>query len=52
MDISSHGDAEETKEAKRIIELEEAREGVISSALWSWHRRQSGANDRMPQFGS
>ena len=26
MDISSHGDAEETEEAKRIIELEKARE--------------------------
>ena len=27
MDISSHGDAEETEEAKRIIELEKAMEG-------------------------
>ena len=26
MDISSHGDAEETKEAKRIIEMEKAME--------------------------
>ena len=26
MDVSSHGDAEETKEAKRIIELEKAME--------------------------
>ena len=26
MDISSHGDAEETEEAKRIIEMEKARE--------------------------
>ena len=26
MDISSHGDAEETEEAKRIIELEKAME--------------------------
>ena len=32
MDISSHGDAEETEEAKRIIEMEKAmeQEGVKS----------------------
>ena len=34
MDISSHGDAEETEEAKRIIEMEKAKDQRGSSALW------------------
>ena len=48
MDISSHGDAEETKEAKRIIELEKAMEEgntkcfvVMASKAGSSQRRDS-----------
>ena len=34
MDISSHGDAKETEEAKRIIEMERPWSKRGSSALW------------------
>ena len=41
MDISSHGDAEELEEAKRIIDLEKAMEEGDTKCLWSWHSRRS-----------
>ena len=41
MDISSLGDAEETEQAKRLIELGKAMKEATRSVLWSWHPRRS-----------
>ena len=59
MDISSHGDAEETEEAKRIIEMEKAMEqegvkyrGLDGDRAGDWSQRRAETLKSMVNSGS
>ena len=51
MDISSHGDAEETEEAKRIIELEKAMEEGDTKCFVVMASKAELSQRRMAEFG-